>query len=133
MLATMIKERQNNRLRTILGAQAVFGNGLLSVECQVRDISDVGAKLTSDRPMDIPDEFQLEVPRKHLSHKAVVRWREGNALGVEFKDETKAPMSADDMAARIAQLEAENGLLRRRIAEMAIRLDSYGDSERSPL
>lgn len=128
----MSEHRRAQRTRTFLGARAVFNSGLSSVECQVRDLSETGAKLIVDEPSYLPEEFQLEVPRRGLSCKAKVRWRSSDAVGIQFVDQ---PATADepDPLSRIQQLEAENAVLRRRVADMAKRLDSYGDSERHSL
>ena len=124
-----MENRRLSRARTVLGARAVFNKGLSVVDGYVRDISDTGARLSFDQAIGIPDQFTLEIPKRGLAHKAHVRWREGHLLGVQFEI-VAAAKPQDEPAERIKQLEQENAMLRRRVAEMAKRLDSYGDSER---
>ena len=123
----MTDSRRANRIRTLLGARVVKA-GLLMVDVHVKDITERGARLIVEPGDMVPDEFDLDIPRKGRSHKASVRWREAGSIGVEFVDEI-AP-AENELDSRIKQLEAENQMLRRRIADLAKRLDGYGDSER---
>ena len=120
-------KRRLDRVRTILAGQAIPGRGLPEIECQIRDLSESGARLSVDSKAFLPTHFQLRIPKRNKMHLAQMRWREGSVVGVEFVDQR-----ADaDPVARIRELEDENAELRRRIADMAERLFTYGDTERS--
>src|ERR1700712_2937978 len=99
----MLEQRRAHRARTILGAKAVFNNGLSSVGCHVRDLSDTGAKLSLEPGTLVPDEFQLEIPLKNLSFKARIKWRDGQSVGVVFLVE-RPPATEAEFAARVQQL-----------------------------
>lgn len=121
------EQRRAGRVRTILAAEVAFGRGLPPVPCQVKDLSDTGARIIVDEAVLLPNRFELRVPRRKVTHQAQVRWRRGALLGLEFIAEEAAPPA--DPATRIRELEAENAELRRRVADMAERLFNYGESE----
>ena len=124
----MSENRSVNRARTLLSAKAVFKGGLSSLDCFVKDLSPGGARLMFEGREYVPNTFQLNIHRNGQSFKSHVRWREHNFVGVSFDEHSPAEKGPTE---RVKELEAENAVLRRRIADMAKRLDSYGDSERS--
>ncbi len=123
-------KRRLDRVRTILAAQAILGRGLPDIDCQIKDLSDTGARLYVDSKTFLPEQFELRIPKKNVSRVAQVRWRNGTLVGVQFILD-RWTVERSDPVARIHQLEAENADLRRRVAEMAERLFNYGDTERS--
>jgi hypothetical protein len=123
-------KRRLDRVRTILAAQAILGKGLADIPCQIKDLSETGARIFLDEKALLPERFELRIPKKGLAQRVEVRWRNGGLVGVEFVRERRA-VERLDPAARIKQLEAENAELRRRVADMAERLYNYGDGERS--
>ncbi|MDB5595126.1 MAG: type pilus assembly PilZ [Hyphomicrobiales bacterium] len=123
--------RRAERVRTYIGARAVFNNGQSTMDCQVRNLSETGAKLTLSESVGLPSAFVLEIPSRNRSFKAELRWRAGDSVGVEFVNlpasEERKPGSGPD---EVAALRAENALLRRRVHELATRLADLGHSER---
>lgn len=124
------ERRKTNRARTLLGAKALMAGGGSTSECKIANMSDRGARLVLGEDVFLPDRFELSIPRKQRTMKAIVRWREPGAIGVEFEPEAEV---SDDLGRRVVTLEAENNLLRKRLADALKRLDSYGDSERLSL
>jgi hypothetical protein len=118
------------RVRTILGARAVFNNGRSSIDCQIRNISDNGARLTLNEGLSLPGTFSLEIPSRNKTHKVLLRWRTKDAAGVQFIDD--APKLPTDPAAALNELNglrAENELLRKRVSDLVKRLSDLGYSE----
>ena len=72
------------RMRTILGARAVFNDGRSTLDCTIRNMSSTGAKLTFVSTVGLPDVFVLEIPSQGRTIKAVVRWRSETNAGVHF-------------------------------------------------
>lgn len=70
------------RMRTLLGAQIVWPNGV-SVKCIVRNLSQTGARLEVQEP--VPNIFDLVVERDQLRHSCCVVWRKGTRIGVKFQ------------------------------------------------
>ena len=121
------ERRRANRARTLLGAKVSIGGGVSATDCKISNLSDTGARLIIDEDTFLPDRFDLTIPHKQRTFKAMVRWREPKSIGVEFEPDVVA---SDDLSRRIVTLEAENDRLKRRLADLLRRLDSYGDSER---
>jgi hypothetical protein len=48
--------------------------------------SNTGAKITKVVPATIPDEFMLSITPRGRKRACRVRWRYGEAVGVEFTD-----------------------------------------------
>lgn len=123
--------RRAERLRTYIGARAVFNNGQSTMDCQVRNLSQTGAKLTLSESVGLPKAFILEIPSRNKSFKAELRWRAGDSVGVEFisllASADRKPGSGPDEA---DGLRAENAVLRRRVTELVARLADLGHSER---
>lgn len=127
----MSELRRETRLRTFLKGRIVFNNGNSSMDCLVRDISASGARLMLSQTATLPDGFDLIIPAKDRTHKATLRWRKADSVGVTFADEAAHPAAANAsdatpaaLLARIRELEAENASLRRQLQEAeAVLLD----------
>ena len=76
------------RLRTVLTGTVVFDDRKIAVSCNIRDISETGARIAFGALVSIPDEFTLEIPSKRRRHSAQAMWRRGLEMGVVFRDGT---------------------------------------------
>lgn len=122
--------RRAERVRTILGARAVFNAGRSSIDCQIRNLSATGARLSLDEGLSLPGTFDLEIPSRNKTYHVVLRWRTRDAAGVQFLDATPQTTSDDGTpAAELETLRSENAVLRRRVAELVRRLSELGYSE----
>jgi PilZ domain len=122
--------RRAERVRTILGARAVFNNGRSSIDCQIRNISDTGARLTLNEGLSLPGAFDLEIPTRNKTHKVLLRWRTKDAAGVQFVDEVpKLPLDPVAALEELNELRAENAMLKKRVADLVRRLSDLGYSE----
>ncbi|MBI4920429.1 MAG: PilZ domain-containing protein [Devosia nanyangense] len=65
-------------------ATIVFDSGRTRVDCVIRNLSDGGARLEVATVKNIPQSFDLLVPR-HRPHHCRVAWRALKELGVEFQ------------------------------------------------
>ncbi|TGD95302.1 PilZ domain-containing protein [Methylobacterium nonmethylotrophicum] len=120
----MSELRRETRLRTFLKGRIVFNSGNSSMDCLIRDLSPSGARLVLSQTATLPDGFDLVIPAKDRTHKATLRWRKDDSVGVTFADEMprpSAPFALEDspaaLLARIRELEAENATLRRLLKE----------------
>ena len=123
----MDETRNNGRTRTILGAQIIFNNRNSTIECQIRNFSVSGARLALTESVALPEEFEIFVPQKGRSYQARLRWRDATGLGVEFIGEDAARPAqppGPDFGRRVAELEAENETLRRKLLELTERLEN---------
>lgn len=120
-------ESRAERVRTILGARAVFNNGRSALDCQIRNISSTGARISLAEGLSLPGTFDLEVPSRNKTYPVAIRWRTKDSAGVQFIDR-----SATDVAAAAEEIEAlrnENALLRRRVADLVRKLSELGYSD----
>lgn len=125
-MSDMSELRRETRLRTFLKGRIIFNNGNSSMDCLVRDISASGARLMLSQTATLPDGFDLIIPAKDRTHRATLRWRKADSVGVTFAEEPARPIpgAADAtpavLLARIHELEAENATLRRLLKEAEV-------------
>ncbi len=121
------EQRRAPRERAMLSARLTWGRGTYSLEATVTQISKTGCQLAVLASHVLPPEFQIDVPRRAISRKALVVWRTQQELAVRFIDADAAPAAItqtlyDDKLRRfveqIGQLKAENEVLRREIAKL---------------
>lgn len=118
------------RVRTILGARAVFNNGRSAIDCQIRNLSETGARLSLNEGLSLPGAFDLEIPTRNRTHHVQLRWRTKDAAGVQFVDDSLKAVAAMGTAAdELVALRNENAALKRRVADLVRRLAELGHSE----
>jgi len=61
----------------------------MTIDCVVRDISEVGAKIRVNGSVAPPDQFSLRVELDAMWVDCEVIWRDGEFLGVRFLNEIK--------------------------------------------
>ena len=81
-----LEKRKAARIERNTAAALVSVMGKPIIECILKDISATGACISVEVPEVVPDYFFLKIKERgeQLSPKCRVRWRCGNALGVEF-------------------------------------------------
>lgn len=125
-MSDMSELRRETRLRTFLKGRIIFNNGNSSMDCLIRDLSASGARLMLSQTATLPAAFDLVIPAKDRTHKATLRWRKDDSIGVTFAEDAArpAPSLADAtpaaLIARIHELEAENASLRRQLKEAEV-------------
>jgi PilZ domain len=112
--------RRSKRARTFLQARISYGDGAISTECTVNQLSDIGARINIAGSIALPDMFDIIIPQKGASRRAKLVWRKDDQVGVDFFDERETPSApaAEDYAGRIKMLEAENAKLRGQIGAL---------------
>lgn len=118
----MSERRKASRQRSFLHGCIYFNNRRSAIDCLVRDVSPEGAKLIFSQTATIPDLVDLHIPQKEQMLRARVQWRAVGEVGVSF--EVK-PTGAEDLAARVEQLEAEVAALKRLVKKL--KADSASD------
>lgn len=117
---TITERRQAARIRTFIGAKAIFNQRQSTLDCMVRNQSDDGALLVFPGSVALPELFELYFPLKRESRMVRSRWRDGERIGVSFAASTKrhdAPIPLD-LVRRLRLLEQENAALKARIAQL---------------
>jgi uncharacterized protein YceH (UPF0502 family) len=119
-----MKDRRGSaRQRSFLQGRIHFNNRRSSVDCLVRDLSELGAKLKVSQTAAIPEVVELHIPNRDESYRAVVQWRTGDEVGVAFEPEKGAPSivpdaAPSDLRSRVRRLENEVSVLQRRVNEL---------------
>jgi uncharacterized protein YceH (UPF0502 family) len=119
-----VKERRHlSRQKSFLQGRIYFNNRRSSVDCLVRDFTDVGARLKFSESVTVPEALELYIPNREEMRRARVIWRTKNEMGVVFGEEHQSPSIAPDathgdLAARVHKLEAEVAALKRVINEL---------------
>jgi PilZ domain-containing protein len=121
-------KRSDNRKRTFLPARISFGDGALSVECTVAQLSKTGARVNVASSIVLPDRFEFSIPQRSLNCRARLAWRKDEEAGVEFElAEPNVPATVEDCLARIRELEETNAKLRAHVAELLIQVQRLTD------
>jgi hypothetical protein len=76
--------RVGRRVRTLLSGKIIIGNGLMSPDCVIRDLSPSGARVRITRTIELPSSVELLVIKDGLLFDATVAWRRGNEAGLVF-------------------------------------------------
>jgi len=113
------EHRRVPRQRALLGARIIFNQRCSTLDCVVRNMSEMGAMLVVPDTVLLPATFDLEIAQKQRTYHAVVRWRDETRIGVSFESTIEAANSAaGDIADRLKHEKQENERLRHRILQL---------------
>jgi len=80
---------RERRARVFKKGKMVFQNGLRSIPCVIRNISDGGAMLEFEQAFLLPKEFDLHIDLEDYEVTCERRWEEGLRCGVQFISEKR--------------------------------------------
>ena len=126
----MAERRNAARNKSFLRGCLYFNKRRSAVDCLIRDISDVGARVVFSDTVAVPDAVELYIPQKEQTLRAHVQWRHGEELGLAFLDAGAQPNRAGggaELVERVSKLEAEVAALRRMLKQ--IKSELPGGSE----
>ena len=110
------------RLKTLLAARISFNNGQSTLDCLIRNLSDMGAKLIVSAAVTLPECFDLLIPQKSVTRRGRIVWRRGEAMGVRFDEDAPRSESSDpdatSLTRRMRELAAEVARLQSRILQL---------------
>ena len=85
-------KRRAPRPRVLKGGKIIPLGQWLLADCQIRDISETGARIICKDQLSVPTEFRLLIPMDNTIQQARVVWRKDNMVGIRFTSErTQAP------------------------------------------
>jgi len=125
----MVESRQSERARSLLRGQIVFNNGNSTIDCIVKNITRIGAKLVVSDVLSVPNAFELHVPQRGRNYPARLVWRDREGMGIAFdasEESTKPGDGASEHETRLRDLELQNSELRARIRVLSKRLEELG-------
>jgi hypothetical protein len=79
-----MKDRSKVRKRVLKGAAIIQSVTTSEINCVLRNQSELGAELKVPPDAAVPNSFQLYVAVDGIAYDCVVRWRNGDRIGVEF-------------------------------------------------
>lgn len=77
------EKRLAQRMRTLKGGKIVINNGFSTYDCTVRNLSEIGAKLTVASLLGVPETFQLAMDDGRRFNCETI-WRKDSQIGVKF-------------------------------------------------
>jgi hypothetical protein len=80
----MPERRRSKRTRTILSGNIIFNNRMSVVDCVVMNMSSSGAKLLLSNTLQVPNVFELYIPKIRCSYDARLIRYESEGIGAEF-------------------------------------------------
>jgi hypothetical protein len=119
----MSERRQLFRNRVYYGGLVAFNDRQSTLACIVRNFTAFGARIEFENPALLPDEIDFAVPRRSLSCRAHLTWRDRNAAGLVFR--ASRPIDRDigdviplEWARRLRSSERINKQLQSRIDQL---------------
>jgi hypothetical protein len=124
------ERRRIARQKSFLRGMIYFNNRRSVADCLIRDISTFGARLIFSDAVNTPDVLDLYIPQKEQTLRAQVIWRNAHEVGVAFPQAihpAPAASGPDDLADRVAKLEAEMAIVKRALKKL--KADSGSDPD----
>jgi hypothetical protein len=127
--------RGAERIRSFLRAQIIFNNRMSTIDCTIKNISTMGARIALSDSLAVPTEFEIDIPQKGRSYRARLVWRDKEAIGIEFLDANRATAVAAAPAGlahnvlpeqRLQELQIQNAELKVKIQKLRKRLEDIG-------
>ncbi len=115
--------RSVTRARAFLKAQIRFNNGMSTMDCLIRDLSEGGARLQISDSVALPSSFELYIPKRDETRRAILHWRNSEEIGVGFQGSSLSEPETHGLMQRVAQLESETASLRRLVETMRRDID----------
>lgn len=114
------ERRQHVRQPSYLGGRIAFNHLYATMDCLIRNMSPVGARLVFSAPAVLPDRFVLSIPSREQAINARIAWRSETEAGVVFEvPEPVRQVVSLEMMRKIRRLEDERKHLQRRIDELS--------------
>lgn len=115
-----MERRKALRSRSLLGGVIAFNKRASTMDCQVRNISASGAKVSFTNTAVVPDCFDLTIGCKDRSYRTRMVWRRPNEAGVvflgEYSNDIPVPLT---LAQRLREAEGARAALRRQVAQLS--------------
>jgi hypothetical protein len=80
-----MEERRSDSRRRPLKAGKITIEDKSVIDCRVRNFTRKGACLELERPINIPDAFELSIPLDNFTRKCEVNWKQPQRIGVSFE------------------------------------------------
>lgn len=81
---TTVADRRKPRRRVLKEAKIIYLNNGTLISCQVRDLSETGARLICGEQVAVPSAFRFMLTGEKTYRLAQVVWRNKNLVGIAF-------------------------------------------------
>src|SRR6202035_3638648 len=81
----MQDRRHGVRDKVFMGGVAEINDTGSTMDCVVRNSSDLGACVELESAANLPDQMRVTIARKGCSYLARMIWRQANRVGLAFK------------------------------------------------
>ena len=79
---TGVEKRAEHRRKMLKGGTLHFNKGYSTLECVMRDISAVGARIQMGETFGVPSRFVLSITGDDARYEASVQWRNARNIGL---------------------------------------------------
>lgn len=119
----MFDRRQSFRNRVYYGGLVAFNHRLSTLACLVRNFNEFGVRIEFENPALLPDEIDFIVPRRSLSCRAHLAWRDRLSAGLVFHGSRQMDRDTNEViplewARRLRSSERINKQLQLRIDQL---------------
>jgi PilZ domain-containing protein len=83
------EHRKHRRQRVLKEGKIVSSDMNSLIDVKIRDMSTSGALVNLPANVVMPDKFNLLIVSERLLYPAELRWRKGEAMGLEFTGEPR--------------------------------------------
>lgn len=80
----MEENRRSPRQRVLKAGKIIYGGGTIVIDCTIRNLSETGARLQVPTSIPIPDKFEFAEAASGKRRNAIVMWRKGDLMGIQF-------------------------------------------------
>jgi hypothetical protein len=101
------ERRPVRRRRVLLGGVAVHQLRRDGARCQVRDLTEKGARIAVSHAALLPDSLHLIIIREQIAYEARVIWREGDMAGLAFSKAIDLSILPDPTLAHLQKIWAQ--------------------------
>ncbi len=98
---------RTTRQRVLLPGKILFPDGLISMDCSIRNQSPAGALIILPTAEPLPNEVWFLDFRQGLAHFSRVAWRRHPQIGLSFIDDADPPNPTVSSGIRRLLLEAQ--------------------------
>ena len=108
-----MEKREAPRHKCFLRAFVYVEGYGTAIECIVRELSDIGARLAFSNRRDFSEFIDLHIPIRGQSYHSKVQWQEDEEIGVAFHATTNTNMAGIAIDRRVDRLESEIAMLKK--------------------
>ena len=105
---TLADKRGVARVRALLAAKILIGDGRMSADCMVRNLSTDGARVRISRTVPLPQTLGLLLIKDGLLFDAALAWRKDDEAGLTFTGRHDVKTAGDPAHAHAHRIWAEH-------------------------